>query len=92
MEGKSQKVDDCWFLVVGYWVMLGFLFLAILVKNFFSEFGIGHLIYNLWLFASLMCVAIGILAIIDDGAEKARWALWLILYGGTVGYFNRKEL
>lgn len=80
------------FLVVGYWIMLGFFFLTILVKNFFSQFGIRNLIYNLWLFVSLMCVAVGILAIVDDGADKARWAVWLILYGGTVAYFNREEL
>jgi hypothetical protein len=80
------------FLVVGYWLMLAFFFLTILIKNFFSQFSIRNLLYNLWLFASLMCVAVGILAIIDDGADKARWAVWLILYGGTVGYFNRAEL
>lgn len=80
------------FLVIGYWIMLGVLFFTILVKNFFSEFSIRNLLYNIWLFASLMCVAIGILAIVDDGADKAHWALLLILYGGTVGYFNRSEL
>ncbi len=79
-------------LVVGYWIMLGILFMILLLKSFFSQFDLRSMLYNLWLFLSLMCVAVGILAIIDDGAEKARWAVWLIFYGGTVGYLNRKEL
>lgn len=80
------------FLVIGYWAMLGLLFLSLVLKNFFAAFGIRSLLYNLWLFLSLMCVAVGILAIVDEGVDQARWAVWLILYGGTVGYFNRKEL
>ena len=79
-------------LVVGYWTMLGLLFMIFLFKRFFSEFDFRSMLYNIWLFLSLMCVAVGILAIVDDGADKARWAVWLIFYGSTVGFLNRKEL
>lgn len=80
------------FLVIGYWAMLALCFVIPLVKNFFAEFGLRSLLFNLWLFLSLMCVAVGVLAIVDDGMAQARWAAWLIVYGLTVAYFNRKEL
>jgi hypothetical protein len=79
-------------LVVGYWAMLGFLFIILLLKKFFAEFDLRSMLYNLWLFLSLMCVAVGTLAILDDGTDKAQWAVWLIFYGGTVGFLKRKEL
>ncbi len=79
-------------LVIGYWGGMGLCFLLFLLKNLFAEFRFSMMLYNLWLFVSLMCVAVGILAIVDDGIDKARWAVGLILYGTTVGYFNRKEL
>lgn len=80
------------FLVIGYWGWMGLCFLLFLLKNLFLEYRIGRLLYNLWLFTSLMCVAVGILAIVDDGIGKSRWAICLIAYGGAVGYLNRKEL
>lgn len=80
------------FLVIGYWGGMGLCFLLFILKNIFAEYEVGTLLYNLWLFLSLMSVAVGILAIVDDGADKARWGIWLILYGGAVGYLNRREL
>lgn len=80
------------FLVIGYWGTIGLSFFIFLLKNLFADYKVNTLLYNLWLFLSLMCVAIGILAIVDEGVDKARWAIFLILYGGTVGYLNRKEL
>lgn len=79
-------------LILGYWGMIGLCFLALLVTKFIDEYDFGNLLYNIWFFASLMCVAIGILAIVDDGAEKSTWAICLILYGGTVGFLKRAEL
>lgn len=80
------------FLVFGYWSLLAFCIGITLCKNLFTTYGAKEMLYNLWLFLSLACVAVGVLAIVDDGLDKSRWALWLIVYGTTVGYFNRKEL
>lgn len=80
------------FLVIGYWAMLGFAFLLFVLKNLFAGYGINTLLYNIWLCVSLMSVAVGVLAIVDNGIEQARWAVVLILYGSTVGFLNRKEL
>lgn len=80
------------FLVIGYWSMAVIYALIVLFKNIFSTEGFFLLLYNLWLFLSLMCVAIGALAIVDDGIDQARWAVWLIFYGLTVGFFKRNEL
>lgn len=80
------------FLVIGYWCWMGLGFLIFLLKNLFAEYELSTLLYNLWLFLSLMCVAVGILALVADGPDKANWAIWMIFYGTTVGYINRKEL
>lgn len=80
------------FLIIIYWGSIGLCAFMFLFKKFSADYGINNLLYNLWLFLSLMCVAVGVLAIIDDGAEKAQWAVWMILYGTTVGYLKRKEL
>lgn len=79
-------------LVLGYWAALGFSFLLYLLKNIFAECGVGVFFYNLWLFLSLMGVAVGVLAIIDDGIYKVPWAACLIFYGVAVGFLNRNEL
>lgn len=80
------------FLVVGYWAFMGICFVIYVSSNLFADFAFGTMMYNLWLFCSLMCVAIGVLAIVDVGLDQANWALWLIIYGGSVGYLKRKEL
>ena len=80
------------FLVIGYWGGMGFCFFLYLLKKLCAEYQVGFMLYNLWLFLSLMCVAVGILAIIDDGVDQARWGVLLIFYGSIVGYYNRKEL
>lgn len=80
------------FLVLGYWGTMGLGFFLFLLKKFVEQYRVSSLLYNLWLFISLMCVAVGVLAIVDDGIDQAKWAVGLILYGGTVGYFNRSEL
>lgn len=80
------------FLILVYWGGLGLCALIFLLKNIFAEYGVNNLLYNLWLFLSLMCVAVGILAIVDNGAEKTQWAVWMVFYGSTVGYIKRKEL
>lgn len=80
------------FLIFGYWGLLAVYGLIIIVKNFFKVFGFGHLLYQLWLFVSLMCVAVGVLAILDEGAANVPWAVLMILYGSSVGYLNRSEL
>lgn len=80
------------FLILMYWGGLGLGALIFLLKNLFTGYGINNMLYNLWLFLSLMCVAVGILAIIDDGPEKAQWAVWMVLYGTSVGYIKRNEL
>lgn len=80
------------FLVIGYWGLMGFCFLLFILKNMFAEYGFGNMLYNLWFFLSIMCVAVGALAIVDDGIDKAPWAVLLILYGGTIGYLKRNEL
>jgi len=79
-------------LVIGYWGTMGLSFFLFILKNLFAEYKVNTLLYNLWLFLSLISVAIGILAIVDDGINGARWAIFLIIYGGTVGYLKRKEL
>ena len=79
-------------LVIGYWGTMGLSFFLFILKNLFAEYKVNTLLYNLWLFLSLISVAIGILAIVDDGINEARWAVCLIVYGGTVGYLKRKEL
>jgi len=80
------------FLVLGYWGLMGIYFLIFAMTSIFAEFGFSTMLYNLWLFCSLMCVAVGVLAIIADGVYQARWGVLLIIYGGTIGYLNRKEL
>jgi hypothetical protein len=79
-------------LVIGYWGTMALSFFLFLLKNLFADYQVNTLLYNLWLFLSLISVAIGILAIVDDGIHGARWAICLIVYGGTVGYLKRKEL
>ncbi len=79
-------------LVAGYWGGLALYFLAFALKRMFAGFGITTMLFNIWLFLSLMCVAIGVLAIIDNGLEPNRWAVALIIYGFTVGFLNRKDL
>lgn len=92
-ESVGQNlVSIATFLVIGYWGIMGFGLLIFAYRNLFSEYGATNMFYNLWLFLSLMCVAVGILAIIDDGADKVPWAVGLIIYGTTVGYLKRKEL
>lgn len=80
------------FLVVGYWGGMGICFFLFLLKKLIAEYRVGFMLYHLWLFLSLMCVAVGILAILDDGLYQVPWAAALIFYGGAVGYLNRKEL
>ena len=79
-------------LVAGYWGLLGLFFLILLFKSFFAEYVLGALLYNIWLFVSLMCVAVGVLALLDSGVENAAWAIWLVLYGTLVGILKRNEL
>lgn len=80
------------FLVFGYWGTMAAAALISIFSNLFVDFSITHMLYNLWLFCSLMCVAVGILAIVDDWPHKAGWAVWVIIYGTTVGFIKRKEL
>ena len=80
------------FLVIGYWGGMGLCFFLVLLKELIAEYEVGFMLYHLWLFISLMCVAVGILAIVDNGIHQARWAVLLIFYGSIVGYYNRKEL
>ncbi len=80
------------FLVIGYWGGMGLCFFLFLLRKLIAEYKVGFMLYNLWLFLSLMCVAVGILAIVDDGMDQARWAVVLIFYGSIVGFYNRKEL
>lgn len=88
--GKLEWVAS--FLVFGYWSLLAIYMGITLCQNLFETYGAKEMLYNLWLFLSLACVAVGILAIVDDGLGKSSWALWLIVYGTAVGYYNRKEL
>lgn len=80
------------FLVAGYWVLLGVYFSIVFAQRLFTEFEAGLMIYNIWLFLSLMAVAVGVLAILDVGVEGARWGVGLVVYGSVVGYLNRHRL
>jgi hypothetical protein len=90
IDSNLGQAAQC--LVMLYWSGLGICWLFFACRNLFADCSPTGLLYNLWLFSSLMSIAVGILAVIDEGPEKTEWALWLILYGTTVVYLKRKEL
>lgn len=78
-------------LVVGYWGTLGCFFAVFVFNNLFSHFSFSHMVYNIWFFCSFICIAVGLLALIDDWPHKRGWAVWVIIYGGIVCYCKREE-
>jgi len=93
----AQKVDSDFFeiskyLAIGYWGIVGFYFLFTQAKDYIAEEGAKKLIFNLWLYSSLLIGGAGLYITIRYGLDDAPFAIYLVIYGAVIGYIFRAKL
>ncbi len=79
-------------LAVGYWGLVALVFFVFLIKDSLVEYGLKECFFNLWLYLSVLSGVVGLYGIIMAGLDDVPWAMWLVVYGGLVGFIFRRKL